>query len=157
MEEQVNKEPMQARMEVCSGRSKDHRRQCKHTSGGVFVAIGSCLGAVVDKEEGVATSVPGDEGRIVQAWVNVRRVCGVFFCHVFMVRGRMDENEALMEAVVKQARTTRHPWLVACHANMNPEDFRKSLWYKSRHMFIATSGEGISANGVLIERERMTM
>ena len=34
-------------------------------------------------------------------------------------------NEALFEAVVKRARTTRHVWLVACDANMCPEDFWK--------------------------------
>ena len=38
-----------------------------------------------------------------------------------------------MEAVVKQARTmkqartTKHHWLVACDATMNPQDFRKGL------------------------------
>ena len=47
--------------------------------------------------------------------------------------GWTPRNEALMEAVVKQASTTRHPWLVAGDSNMNPEDFRKSLCYKSRH------------------------
>ena len=45
-------------------------------------------------------------------------------------------NEALMEAVAKQVRTTRHPWLTACDANMCPEDFKESLWFYSRHMFI---------------------
>ena len=34
----------------------------------------------------------------------------------------------MLEAVLKQARTTRHAWLIACDANMCPEDFeRKSL------------------------------
>ena len=36
-----------------------------------------------------------------------------------------------MEAVVKQARTTRHAWLIACDANMCPEDFEKSLWFQT--------------------------
>ena len=44
----------------------------KHTSGGVFVASDSNLGAVVGAEEGVIESFPGNEGRIAQAWVNVR-------------------------------------------------------------------------------------
>ena len=34
-------------------------------------------------------------------------------------------NEALPKAVLKQARTTRHPWLMACDANMCVEDFEK--------------------------------
>ena len=53
------------------------------------------------------------------------RVFVVYFSHSV---GWTPRNEALMEAVVKQARTTRHPWLVACDGNMNPEDFKKSLW-----------------------------
>ena len=35
-----------------------------------------------------------------------------------------------MEAVVKQDKTTKYPWLVACDANINPEDLKKSLWQK---------------------------
>ena len=35
-----------------------------------------------------------------------------------------------MEAVVKQARTTRHPWLVASDANLDAGDFRRGLWFK---------------------------
>ena len=82
-----------------------------------------------------------------------RRYAGL--CHILEAFGR---NEALMEAVVKQARTTRHPWLVACDANMDPEDFKKSSWYKCRCMLIEAPGEGISTcrsrslNGELIER-----
>ena len=68
------------------------------------------------------------------------------------------KNEALMEAVVKQARTTRHPWLVACDVHMNPEDFKQSLWFKEGCMFIEAPEEGVSTcrskgpNGELIER-----
>ena len=58
--------------------------------------------------------------------------------------GLTQRNEALMEAVVKQVITTRHPWLIACDANTCPEDFRKSLCFKSRHMFIEAPGEGVS-------------
>ena len=34
---------------------------CKHTSGGVCVAIDSDLGTVIDKEEGAVMSIPGNE------------------------------------------------------------------------------------------------
>ena len=34
--------------------------------------------------------------------------------------GWTPRNEALLEAVLKQARTTRDPWLIACDANMCP-------------------------------------
>ena len=46
----------------------------KHPSGGVFVAVDSSLGAVGGAEEGAVVSISGDEGRIAQAWVNVRGV-----------------------------------------------------------------------------------
>ena len=55
------------------------------------------------------------------------------------------EMKLSLEAVVKQVRTTRHPWLIACDANMCPEDFKKDLWFKNRHLFIEASGGGISA------------
>ena len=51
-------------------------------------------------------------------------------------------NQALMEAVVMRARTTRHPWLIACYANMCPEGFKKSLRLQGRHMFIEAPREG---------------
>ena len=35
---------------------------------------------------------------------------------------RTPRNEALLEAVVKQANTTRQLWLVACDANKRPPD-----------------------------------
>ena len=60
-------------------------------------------------------SIPGNEDRITQAWVNVGEVCEFF--GVFMALGRLTpRNEALLEAVLKRARVTRHPWLVACYA-----------------------------------------
>ena len=50
----------------------------KQTSGGFFVAIDSYLGAVVDKQEGAVTSIPRNDRRIGQAWVNVRGGMRVF-------------------------------------------------------------------------------
>ena len=49
-----------------------------HTSGGIFVAIDRNLGAVVGAEEGAIMSIPGNEGRIAQAWLNVRRGLRIF-------------------------------------------------------------------------------
>ena len=46
-----------------------------------------------------------------------------------------------METALMQARTTRHPSLVACGANMNPEDLKKGLWFKDRSMFIEAPGQ----------------
>ena len=162
MEEQFNKEAKQGRRFVAgTARITD---ECaadegrKHTSGEVFVAIDSNLGAVIGKEEGAVTSIPGDEGRIAQAWVNLRGGVRVFAVYLWHSEGWTPRNDALMEALVKQPRVTRHPWLIACDANINPEDFKKSLWCKSRHMFIEAPGERISTrrskgpNGESIER-----
>ena len=46
-------------------------------------------------------------------------------------------NEALLEAVLKRARVTRHPWLVACDAYMSPVEFEKSLWFQKNLMHVA--------------------
>ena len=78
----------------------------------VFVAVDSNLGAVVGAQEGATDSISGNEGRIAQAWVNVRGGVRVFSVHFWHSDGWTTRNEALLEAVVKQAQTTRHPWLV---------------------------------------------
>ena len=75
MEEQFNREAKEgwrfaadaARITNESAGSEDR----KHTLGGVFVAVDSNLGGVVVAEEGAKSSIPGNEGRIAQAWVNV--------------------------------------------------------------------------------------
>ena len=83
------------------------------------------------------------------------RVFAVCFWHS---EGWTTRNEALMDAVMKQVRTTGHPWLIACDANTSLEDFKKSLWFQSRHMFVEAPEEGVSTcrskgtNGELIER-----
>ena len=81
MEEQFNKEAKEGwRFAADAARITDERagsEDQKHTSGGVFVAIDSNLGAVEGAEEGAIESIPGNEGRIAQAWVNVRGEIGV--------------------------------------------------------------------------------
>ena len=39
--------------------------------------------------------------------------------------------------------TTKHPWLIACDANMSPEDFEKSLWFRKEQMYVMAP-EGVS-------------
>ena len=63
----------------------------------------------------------------------VWRVFAVYFRHS---EGCTPRNEALMEAIVKQARITRHLWLFACDANMDPENVKKSTRYRHQLMFI---------------------
>ena len=65
--------------------------------------VDSNLEAVIGKEEGAVESIPGNEGRIAQAWVNVRggvQVFAVYFWH---------SEEALLEAVVKRAESHKVP------------------------------------------------
>ena len=78
----------------------------------------------------------------------------VFAVYIWHSEGWTPRNEALMEAVVKQARTAWHPWLIACDANVCPEDFKKSLLFKSRHMFIEAPGVSTrkGPNGEFVER-----
>ena len=122
MEEQFNREAKEgwrfaadaARITDESASSEDR----KHTSGGVFVAFESNLRAVVGAEEGAVVSISGDEGRIAPAQVNARGRLHVFSVYLWHSEGWTPRNEELLEAVVKQAKTTRHSWLVACDANM---------------------------------------
>ena len=36
-----------------------------------------------------------------------------------------------------------HPWLMACDANMSPEDIEKSLWFRKDQMHVIAQ-EGVS-------------
>ena len=88
MEEQFNKEAKEGwRFAADAARITDERagiEDQKHTSGGVFAAVDSNLGAVVGEQEGAVTSIPGNEGTIAQAWVNVRggmRIFAAYFWH----------------------------------------------------------------------------
>ena len=76
MEEQLNKEATKGlRFAASAARITEETagdEDRKHTSGRVSVAVDSNIGAVVGAEEGAIESIPGNEGRIAQAWVNVR-------------------------------------------------------------------------------------
>ena len=113
----------------------------KHTSGGVFVAVDSNLGAAMGAEEGAIDSIPGNKGRIAQALVNVRGGLRVFSVYFWHSEGWTPRNEALLEAVLKQTRTTRHSWLIACAANVCLEDFDKSLWFQWEQMHVVVPKE----------------
>ena len=161
MEEQFNREAKEGwRFAADAARITDERASSQdrtHKSGGVFVAIDSILGAVVGAEGGAIESIPGNEGRIARAWVNVRgesRIFSVYFWHSEEWSSR---DEALLEAVLERSRTTKHPWLMACDANMSPEDFERSFWFRKEQMFVMAP-EGVStcrsrsANGEWVEK-----
>ena len=122
-----------------------------------LVAVDSNLGAVAGAEEGAIESITGSEGRLTQAWENVRgglRVLSVYFWHS---EGWTPKKEALLEAVLMQARTTKHPWLVACDANMCPDDFDKSIWFQRNLTHVVAPKEVSTCrskgpNGEWIER-----
>ena len=59
-------------------------------------------------EEGAFESMPGNEGRLAQAWVNVRGGMRVFSVHFWHSEGWTPRNEALLEAAVKKVEATRH-------------------------------------------------
>ena len=88
MEEQLNKEAEEGwTFASDAARITDERagsEDQKHTSEGVLVAVDSNLGAVVGDKEGAVMSIPGNEGRIAQVWVNVRggmRMFAAYFWH----------------------------------------------------------------------------
>ena len=124
VEEQFNKEGKQGW--ICAAdaaRITDESaisEKCKRTSGGVSVAGDSDQGGVIDTEEGAVRSILGNETTIAQSWVSVK-------VYSWQSEGWKPRNEALMEAVVLQARTTRRPWWVACDA---------SLWFKQKCMLL---------------------
>ena len=95
MEVQFNKEAKQGwRFAADAARITDGNaisEDRKHTSGGVFAAVDSNLGAVVGKE-GAAASIPGNEGRIAEAWVKVRGRYASFF-RTLLALGRLDTEK----------------------------------------------------------------
>ena len=106
MEEQFNKEAKEGwRFAADAAGITDETagsEDRKHTSGGVFVAVDSNLGTVVG-EEGAAASIPGNEDRSTQPWVNVRGGMRVFSVSVYLwhSEGWTPRNEALLEALLK--------------------------------------------------------
>ena len=97
----------------------------------------------VGAEEGAIESIQRNEGRIAQAWVNVRGGLRLFSVYLWHSEGWLSRNEALLEAVLKRTRTTKHPWPKARDANMRPEDFEKSLWFRKDQMHVIAP-EGVS-------------
>ena len=118
MEEQFNKDAKQGwRFAADSARNTDEKASSedrKHSP----------------KEEGAVTSIPRNQGRIVQTWCMCEEVCESF------------PYTSGTRHFMKRVSTTRHPRLIACDANMCPKDFEKRLWLRSRHMFIKGTGEG---------------
>ena len=93
------------------------------SSRGVFVATENGLEVVVVLEEGRLCLFLGMRGGSpAQAWVNVKGGLRVFAVYFWHSEGWTLRYAALMEFFVKQTRTTRQPWLMACDANMDHKD-----------------------------------
>ena len=111
MEEQFNKEAKQEwRFAADAARITDENASSedrKHRSGG--------------EEEGAVESIPRNKGTC-----EGRYAC--FSVYSWNSECWSQRSETLMDAVVKQVRTTKHAWLIACDANVSPEDFSKILW-----------------------------
>ena len=67
----------------------------------------------------------------------------MFAAYFWHTEGWSPGNEAILEAVLKRARTTKRTWLISCDANMSPEDFEKTLWFRKDQMHV-TAPEGVS-------------
>ena len=72
-------------------------------------------------------------------------------------QGWTPRNGALLEAVFKRVKASRHPSAVACDANMNTEDFEKNVGFQCRQMFTEAPKEASTCKskgpkGELIER-----
>ena len=85
-------------------------------------------------------SIPGNEGRIAQAMGECQRKLRIFSVYFWHSDA---ENEAILAAVLKRARTTKHPWLIACGANISPEDSEKRQWFRNDRMHVIAP-EGVS-------------
>ena len=59
--------------------------------------------------------------------MNVKEGVHIFSVYFWHSEGWTPRIEALLEAVLKQANTTRHPWR---------EDFEKSLWFQREMMHV---------------------
>ena len=128
----------------------------------VFVSVNSNLGAVVAAEERAIGSISGNEGRIAQAWVNVRGGVRVFSMCFWHSDGWTPRNELLLEAVVKQAQTTRHPWLAAGNAKHVPRRRREGPVVSKESDACSASGRSVHmqvkcAQGEWIERQKITL
>ena len=96
MEEQFNKDAKEGwRFSADAAGITDEKAGSefqKHTSGEVFVAV---------------MPIPGNEGIIVQVWVNVRGGMRMFTAYFWHTEGWSPRNEAILEAVLKRATATK--------------------------------------------------
>ena len=136
VEEQLNKEAKEGwRFAAGAARITDERagsHDQKHQE--EFCGSRQQSGSSCWRErEGAVMSIPGNEGRMAHVWVKVRGGMRMFAPYFWYTEGRSPRNEAILEMVLKRG----------CDANMSPEDFEKSLWFRKDQMHVTTP-EGVS-------------
>ena len=77
----------------------------KHMSSGVFMAFDVALSSVVNTEKGAVGTIPDNDGRVVQAWINVKEGLQVFAVYFGRSEGRSQRNEAM---IVRTPRRRSH-------------------------------------------------
>ena len=146
MEEQFNKEAKEGwRYAADAARITDEKagdEDRKHTSGVVFGGGSQqlCEQSWEQKRERLNRSQATKEESPNHGYM-FEDVCVSSRCSLWHSEGWTPRNEALLEAVLKQARTTRHPRLIACDAKMCPEDFGRSLWLQRELMHVVVPKE----------------
>ena len=114
MEEQFNEEAKEGwRFAANAARITDETtgsEDRKRTSGGVFVAVNSNLGAVVGAEEGAIESIPGNEGRINCPSVGESQRRIAYLHGVLLALRRMDSEEcSLVGSSLEASKNNQTP------------------------------------------------
>ena len=85
--------------------------------------------------------------------MNVRGGMRNFPAYFGHTEGWTARNEAILEAVLKRARATKHPWLVACDADLCPVDFEKTLCFRRNWMHVVAPRKLLRA-GQKVQKEK---
>ena len=79
----------------------------------------------------------------------------VFSVYFWYSEGWTPRNEALLEAVFKRARVTRHSWLEVCVANVSPVEFEKSIWFQRNRMHVVAPEKASMCRSKGVKGERI--
>ena len=96
-------------------------------------------------EEGAIESIPGNVGRIAQAWVNVRGGdCVSSRCTSGIQKDGLRGLKPCWKQFfffLKKASTTSQMWFSARDAHMCPGDFKTRLWFQTEMMHVVAQKE----------------
>ena len=135
----------QVRMENCSWCSKSYRWKSKQWGSKAYVRrsfleVDSNLGAVVGANEGAVASIWGTEGRVAQAWVNVKG--GLRFLGVHLAIRRLDSEEwGLARGSGETRKYHETPLVGSVWCKHVSKRFEKSLWFRKERMHVVALDE----------------